>query len=142
MATAAKHSFVDFEFDAEVLALWQSITTESIKTFAYQKKLRALINEAQIPWQTNLDSLKVLDALLSVIKSDFNQKNIQESQALAHKEFIKLLAVLALHTVKVLEQELSSVFVRWQDKTLCCPRFWTLVCSRSDPYRCSSFDFR
>lgn len=109
MATAAKHSFVDFEFDAEVLTLWQSITTESIKTFAYQKKLRALINEAQTPWQTNLDSLKVLDALLSAIKSDFNQKNIQESQALAHKEFIKLLAVLALHTVKVLEQELSSV---------------------------------
>lgn len=107
MANSAEHQFVWFEFDSEILALWQSIAAPTIRTFAYQQKLQALIKEHQ-SWQPNLDSLKVIDVFLSAIKSHLVDKRIQEAQALEHDEFVKMLVVVVFHTIQVLKNELSN----------------------------------
>lgn len=101
--------FLPFEFDGEVLTLWQSITTPSIKTFAYQQRLRTLIAQSGQAWQADLGSLKVLDVLLSAVKSDLANRHISEEQALSHDEFVKMLVVFAFHSVQVLERELVKV---------------------------------
>lgn len=100
--------FVWFEFDNQVALLHQSMTTDvPNQSFAYQHKIRQLIAESQKPWATNLDSLKLIDALLSSIKSDLNSRQVSEDRVLNHDEFIKLIVVLIFHTVKVIEQELG-----------------------------------
>jgi TPR repeat protein len=100
--------FVWFEFDNQVALLHQSMSADvPNQSFAYQHKIRQLIAESQKPWTTNLDSLKLIDALLSSIKADLNSRQISEDRVLNHDEFIKLLMVLIFHTVKVLEQELG-----------------------------------
>lgn len=109
MTKTSNHDFVWFEFDGEVAALWQSIAVPSIKTFAYQQKLRSIIQQSQLPWQTSLESLKVLDVFLSAVKSDLANQHIKEVQALSHDEFIKMLAVLVFHVVQVLQSEIVKV---------------------------------
>ncbi len=100
--------FVWFEFDNQVALLHQSLTADiPHQSFAYQHKIKQLIADSGRPWATNLDSLKVIDVLLSSIKSDLSSRHISEDRVLNHDEFIKLLMVLIFHTVKVLEQELG-----------------------------------
>ena len=64
--------FVYFEFDAEVIQLWQSLKEDKPnKTFAYQNRLKRLFVEQRLGVTADLNSLKVIDALLSSVKSDF-----------------------------------------------------------------------
>lgn len=110
-------SFVWFEFDNKVLALWQSLSQDKpTNTFAYQAKLRQLIGDVpQGSWGETLDSLKVLDVFLSAVKSDLAGRNIKEHELVAHPEFMKLLMVLSCHVHQVLmaciAQKMSNVAV-------------------------------
>ena len=115
----SKPAFVWFEFDNEVVALWQSLSQPTPKkTFAYQSKLRQLIldNVTQNgSWEANLDSLKVLDVFLSAVKSDLAGRNVKEHELVAHPEFMKLLSVLSYHVYQVLHtcvaQKMNEVFI-------------------------------
>lgn len=107
--TTTNHNFARFEFDAALLALWQQVGTPNVKTFAYQQKLHTIIAQSSLPWQANLESLKLLDVFLSAVKSDLASKHIKEAQALGHDEFIKMLVLLAFHVVQVLQSELAKV---------------------------------
>ncbi|RKW43384.1 MAG: sel1 repeat family protein [Moraxella sp.] len=100
--------FVYFEFDAEVIQLWQSLKEDKPnKTFAYQNRLKRLFVEQRLGVTADLNSLKVIDALLSSVKSDLANRQIGEILVLNHNEFIKLLAVLMYHTVEVIKTEIN-----------------------------------
>ncbi|MDO4449678.1 MAG: hypothetical protein Q4B79_01810 [Moraxella sp.] len=99
-------AFVQFEFDNDVLRLWQSIPAGG-KNFAYHQRLANLAGAEEATWGVNLDSLKVVDVLLSAIKSDLAGKNITEERAVAHPDFARLFVVLFYHVVAVIDGVLS-----------------------------------
>lgn len=99
-------SFVWFEFDKEVEALWQSMSAGG-KRFAYHQRLSTLIHHTP-HFGVDLDSLKVLDVFLSAVKSDLASKHVSEGRVLAHDEFARLVIVLLYHVVRVIEHELMA----------------------------------
>lgn len=106
-------NFVWFEFDKDVETLWQSLGTSTDKPkFAYENRLRTLFAEQGFITtngvEASLASLKTLDVFLSAVKSDLASKNAQENQLLNHEQFIKLISVIAFHTLQVLKTVLAD----------------------------------
>lgn len=105
--TAITTPFIAFDFDKEVQMLWRSMATAG-KNFAYHARLASLIR-AEPSFKVNLDSLKVLDVLLSAIKSDLAGKNVSEGRVLAHDDFARLIVVLLYHVVAVVSREVATL---------------------------------
>lgn len=100
-------AFVEFEFDNEVRRLWQSIPAGG-KNFAYHQRLANLAG-MEATWGVHLDSLKVVDVLLSAIKSDLATKNVSEARVMAHPDFVRLFMVLFYHVVAVIDEALTAL---------------------------------
>lgn len=123
--------FVHFEFDADVAQLWQSLKEDKPnKTFAYQNRLKRLFVEQRLGVVADLNSLKVLDALLSSVKADLANRHINETLVLNHNEFIKLLAVLMYHTVEVIKNELNR-FIKEANLSLYVAQDFSKVYARA-----------
>lgn len=123
--------FVHFEFDADVAQLWQSLKEDKPnKTFAYQNRLKRLFMEQRLGVVADLNSLKVLDTLLSSVKSDLANRHINETLVLNHNEFIKLLAVLMYHTVEVIKNELNR-FIKEANLSLYVAQDFSKVYARA-----------
>lgn len=105
--TAITTPFIAFDFDKEVQTLWRSMATAG-KNFAYHARLASLIR-AEASFKVNLDSLKVLDVLLSAIKSDLAGKHVSEGRVLAHDDFARLMVVLLYHVVAVISREVATL---------------------------------
>lgn len=105
--------YVPFEFDNQIHTLWRSLSEPNIAgTFAYQSRLQGLIAESQKPWALTMESLKILDVLLSAIKSDLAQRQINEALILNHDEFIKLISVISHHVVQVIERGMKQALTQ------------------------------
>ena len=113
MKTMPASPYVPFEFDNQIHTLWRSLSEPNIAgTFAYQARLQGLIAESQKPWALTMDSLKTLDVLLSAIKSDLAERQINEALILNHDEFIKLISVISHHVVQVIERGMTQALTQ------------------------------